>query len=183
MKKPLLYIIILVIAAGIVAAVMRNRRSVQTVPILSFADCAKAGYPIMGSYPAQCRTPDGRLFTEEVAIQPTYANGSTTDIVVTTPFPGGVTGKTFSVIGKARGPWYFEATFLLQVVAENGTVLATTPVHAQGDWMVTGFVPFKADITIPASYTGKAIIILKKDNPSGDPARDASLSIPITVEY
>lgn len=30
--------------------------------IRSFEDCEKAGYPVMESYPRQCRTPDGRTF-------------------------------------------------------------------------------------------------------------------------
>lgn len=32
--------------------------------ISSFEDCVNAGYPIMESYPRQCKTPDGRTFTE-----------------------------------------------------------------------------------------------------------------------
>ncbi|MFH1751775.1 MAG: beta-propeller domain-containing protein, partial [archaeon] len=34
--------------------------------INSFEDCINAGYPIMESFPAQCRTPDGRTFKEIV---------------------------------------------------------------------------------------------------------------------
>ena len=30
----------------------------------SFYDCIKAGYPVMESYPRQCKTPDGRTFVE-----------------------------------------------------------------------------------------------------------------------
>jgi hypothetical protein len=30
--------------------------------IQSFEDCVNAGYPILESYPRQCRTPDGRMF-------------------------------------------------------------------------------------------------------------------------
>jgi hypothetical protein len=30
--------------------------------IRNFEECAAAGYPVMESYPEQCRTPDGRLF-------------------------------------------------------------------------------------------------------------------------
>ena len=35
-------------------------------PITSFEDCAAAGYPVMESYPEQCRTPDGILFVREL---------------------------------------------------------------------------------------------------------------------
>lgn len=34
--------------------------------IRNFEQCAAAGYPIMESYPEQCRTPDGRLFVRVV---------------------------------------------------------------------------------------------------------------------
>jgi hypothetical protein len=30
----------------------------------SFGECVDAGYPVMESYPRQCRTPDDRTFTE-----------------------------------------------------------------------------------------------------------------------
>ncbi len=35
----------------------------QPQQINSFAQCAAAGYPILQSYPEQCKTPDGRTFT------------------------------------------------------------------------------------------------------------------------
>lgn len=34
--------------------------------ITSFEECAAAGYPVMESYPRQCRTPSGELFVEEI---------------------------------------------------------------------------------------------------------------------
>ena len=34
--------------------------------INSFEECAKAGYPVMQTYPRQCKLPDGRNFTEPV---------------------------------------------------------------------------------------------------------------------
>ena len=45
----------------IVGVVAWNVTKVGTVS--SFADCA-AKYPVMESYPEQCRTPDGRIFTK-----------------------------------------------------------------------------------------------------------------------
>jgi len=35
--------------------------------ITNFKECGVAGYPIMESYPRQCRTPDGRRFIEEIS--------------------------------------------------------------------------------------------------------------------
>lgn len=112
-----------------------------------------------------------------------YKNATSDLIVVELPFPDAVVGKEFSAIGRARGYWFFEASFPIQVVDKNGNVLATAIAQAQDDWMTENFVPFKADIKIPESYIGPATLILKKDNPSGLPENDASISFPINIEY
>jgi len=113
----------------------------------------------------------------------TYNNATADNITVDLPYPGAVVGKEFSVIGKARGTWYFEASFSVQILDKDGNVLFAEPAQAQSDWMTTEFVPFKADVKIPESYAGPATLILKRDNPSGMPSKDASVSFPITIEY
>ncbi|MGB4076548.1 MAG: hypothetical protein WBK28_02490 [Minisyncoccia bacterium] len=37
-------------------------------PVLSFEDCVLAGYPVMESYPEQCRTPEGMLFVRALPL-------------------------------------------------------------------------------------------------------------------
>jgi Immunoglobulin-like domain of bacterial spore germination len=151
--------------------------------IKSFEDCAKAGYPIMESYPRQCKVPDGRTYAEEIVEKITYVNSSADLIMVDLPFPGAVTGKTFSVSGKARGNWYFEASFPVEVRDSKGNVLVQKPAQAQSEWMTTDFVPFKVDLTVPESFIGPATLVLRKDNPSGLPEHDAFIMFPITIEY
>jgi hypothetical protein len=112
-----------------------------------------------------------------------YSNASADLIRVELPFPEAVTGKDFSVIGEARGTWYFEASFPIELFDKNGALLATAVAQAQDDWMTENFVPFKADFNVPESYIGPATLVLKKDNPSGLPEHDASISFPITIEY
>lgn len=175
----------LVSGAVIVAAALyfAFHKTAVAPAITSFETCATAGYPIMESYPRQCRTPDGRTYAEEISQKPTYANATDKMIKVETPYPGAVTGKTFSVIGEARGTWYFEASFPVELLDSAGQPLATAVAQAQGEWMTEDFVRFKADLTVPESYIGPATLILKKDNPSGLPQNDASVSFPITIEY
>ena len=153
------------------------------VTVNSFTDCIKAGYPAMESYPRQCKTPDGRTFVEELPpTKPTYINATSGVISVTTPTPDSVTGKEFEVRGTARG-WYFEGSFPIEIQDVNGKVLVAVPAQAQSDWMTSSLVSFIAKIKIPSNYIGKATLILKKDNPSGLPEHDASMSFPITIEY
>jgi hypothetical protein len=113
----------------------------------------------------------------------TYRNASADLVRVSLPTPGAVTGKEFKVVGEARGTWFFEASFPIEVLAKNGATLVTVVAQAQSDWMTTDFVPFSADIAVPATYIGPATIVLHKDNPSGETAFDASASFPITIEY
>lgn len=153
------------------------------VSVLSFEDCLRAGYPVMESQPRQCKTPDGRTYAEEIPVEATYINASAESITIDTPFPGAVTGKSITVMGKARGMWYFEASFPIELRDKNGKVIATGIAQAQGEWMTTEFVAYKAQLTAPSSYIGPATLVLKKDNPSGLPDKDASMTVPITVEY
>jgi hypothetical protein len=112
-----------------------------------------------------------------------YTNATTDLVAVDAPTPGAVVGKTFVVKGKARGTWYFEASFPVDILDKNGRQLASVPAQAEGDWMTENFVPFTASITVADSYVGPATVVLHKDNPSGDPSKDASVSYPITIEY
>lgn len=114
-----------------------------------------------------------------------YKNATADLIQVELPFPGAVVGKDFSVIGKARGYWFFEASFPIEVLDKNGKSLVTSIAQPRNgeDWMTTQFVNFKADIKIPQTYIGPATLVLKKNNPSGLPEHDASISFPIIVEY
>lgn len=157
---------------------------VKPVTIQSFAECEAAGYPVMESYPRQCRIPEGLTFVEELPVPTaTYTNASADLIVVDLPTPGAVLGKKFSIMGKARGTWYFEASFPITVLDMHGLVLSQGVGTAEEDWMTEEFVPFVFEAEIPETYTGPATIVIQNDNPSGDPERDRSMSFPITIEY
>jgi len=152
--------------------------------IRSFADCERAGYPVMESYPRQCAVPDGRTYAEEIVVEATYENASADMITVELPYPGAVVGKEFKIMGEARGNWYFEASFPIEIVSPSGSVIAGSFATAQGDWMTTEFVPYESEIIdLPSAYRGPATVILRKDNPSGLPENDAFMSFPIVVEY
>jgi hypothetical protein len=120
---------------------------------------------------------------KEVVLKPTYVNASADLIKVENPFPGAVTGKSFTVIGTARGYWYFEASFPIELIDKNNKVIATAVAQAQGDWMTENFVPFRVEIKAPNDYIGPATLVLKNDSPSGLPENDKSVMIPLTVEY
>jgi hypothetical protein len=101
-------------------------------------------------------------------------------IVLDSPQPNDVIESPLTIMGKARGPWYFEASFPIVLTDSDGLIIAEGHAEAQGEWMTEEFVPFKATLnfTKPAGKnTGS--LILKKDNPSGLPEHDDALEIPI----
>lgn len=111
----------------------------------------------------------------------TYMNADADRIQVTTPQPGATVSSTFTVSGKARGGWYFEANFPYEVQNASGTKIAEGPVQARGEWMTPEFVPFSFQVVVP-NYKGKATLILHNDNPSGLPENAASVSIPVVIQ-
>jgi hypothetical protein len=91
-----------------------------------------------------------------------------------------VVSSPFLVTGKAKGMWFFEASFPIKILDQDGTLLGTGIATAQGNWMTEDFVDFKSiiEFTSPKGKTGN--IIFMKDNPSGLPENDESFIIPIT---
>lgn len=183
MKYALPIFLVSIIAALIVYVLVGSGKPKEPPVVTSFEDCAAAGYPVAESHPRQCRTPNGLVYAEELHVDAVYRNASASDVAIEVPFPGGVVGKQFSVVGQARGIWYSEGVFPVLLVAPDGTVLAQAQAQAQGEWMTEGLVPFRADLSAPQEYIGPASLILSRDNPSGVPENDASVTVPLTVEY
>ncbi len=108
-------------------------------------------------------------------------------ITISFPQKNTVVMSPLVIKGKARGNWYFEASFPVRLFDGDGKEIALTPAHAKGDpasndgasWMTTQFVPFEATLTFVKPNTPNGTLVLIKDNPSGDPAKDDSISIPV----
>ncbi len=103
-------------------------------------------------------------------------------IQVNYPEPNSTIKSPLHIFGKARGTWFFEASFPIELKDINGNVLSQGIATADGEWMTTEFVDFTADLDFNIA-TGTSItigeLILKKDNPSGLPQNDDSISIPV----
>lgn len=69
--------VVLVIVGGLLVALSANREQQELLSISDFEECVAAGFPVMETFPEQCRTPDGRTFVKETQ--------ATTSPAVTTP--------------------------------------------------------------------------------------------------
>lgn len=175
-KSIITYIVIICAIAG-VAVYTRFFRAPNpaTASITSFDECVAAGYPVLESYPRQCRPPDGRNFVEDILVYGEHpgeikVNGPAINEVVTSPL---------LVSGEAKGSWYFEATFPIEVRDGNGRVIGQSFVTAQSDWMKDALVPFTGMIAFTPPTTTSGSLVLRKDNPSGLPENALEIRIPI----
>lgn len=101
-------------------------------------------------------------------------------IEISSPLPNGIITSPIQLSGRARGNWYFEASFPIELQDNQGNVIAVAIAQAQGDWMTEDFVPFSVNLTFAPQVAGsKGQLVFKKDNPSGMPENDASLIVPV----
>lgn len=102
-------------------------------------------------------------------------------IYVTHPTTGSLVTSTLTVTGRARGYWYFEASFPLEITDSAGRVISQSHAEAQSNWMTEEYVPFVGRIPFSLASTTdtRGFVIFRKDNPSGLPENDASVSVPV----
>jgi hypothetical protein len=105
-------------------------------------------------------------------------------IIVDSPKSGTLVTSPLKVTGRARGNWYFEASFPVELKDMNGQALALVPAQAQGEWMTTDWVPFEVTLvfSVTATTTDNGILTLHKDNPSGEPQFDDARSISVRLK-
>ncbi|MFA5987054.1 MAG: Gmad2 immunoglobulin-like domain-containing protein [Candidatus Paceibacterota bacterium] len=101
-------------------------------------------------------------------------------IQVNFPKPNGLVSSPLKITGKARGSWFFEASFPVTLVNWDGLIIAEGVAQATSDWMTEDFVPFEATLEFEKpTYKNNGALILKNDNPSGLSQNDKSIEIPI----
>lgn len=107
--------------------------------------------------------------------------GSTDLIQIDAPVPGAAISSPLTISGKARGGWYFEASFPVVLTDWDGLIIAEGHAEAQGDWMTEEFVPFvgtlEFDVPVCAAeteYCARGSLILQRSNASGLPEQDGA---------
>jgi len=177
MKKIILIAILIIVLVSLFLwwDYKDSQESGPVITVADFDECAAQGYPVMESYPRQCRTPDGRIFVEDIGNEL-----EKTDLIkVSKPRPNELVSSPLLIEGEARGYWFFEADFPVKILDGNGKELGTGIAKAQSEWMTEDFVPFELILLFDNSSTDRGDLILEKDNPSGLPENADELRIPV----
>lgn len=102
------------------------------------------------------------------------------EVIIDSPKAGSLIQSPLMIRGKAKGSWFFEAVFPIVLKNKEGKEIVSSRAQAQGEWMTDGYVPFSAELLYPVQNKGESgVLIFKRDNPSGLPENDASVSIPV----
>lgn len=183
MNKKTLILIVLIAVLGVGFLFYQEAKAPTSdgpvsnvpLPIASYEDCVTAGGAIQESNPPRCVTKDGKTFTEDIGNVPDKSSL----IIVSDLAPNQKVKSPLTIHGKARGTWFFEASFPIRVADGNGKNIGSAVAQAKGEWMTEDFVPFTATITFTKPTTKDGTISLLKDNPSGLPENDDALVIPV----
>ncbi len=166
--------ILLVIAALVIIFIPKGKKddtAVNPADVKDFFTCSEAGYPILDSFPAQCKTPDGRTYVEDI--------NEHVEVMVDSPAQGAIVSSPLAVTGKARGTWFFEANLPVTLKDQNGKVLAHKGAQATENWMTEDFVNFTTTLEFSQPETDFGVLLIEKDNPSGLPENDSSYAVPV----
>jgi len=106
-----------------------------------------------------------------------------TQILIDFPKDNQKITSPIKISGRAVGNWFFEGSFPIELVDLDKNIIATGIATSTEDWMTENFINFSSEIYFdkPTS-TKNAILILKKDNPSGNPEFDKSVFIPVILK-
>jgi len=109
----------------------------------------------------------------------TYASQKSVTVKIYTPGINDTLVSPVIVMGEVPGNWSFEASFPIKILDAKGNVVAKASAQLLGEWMTTRLVPFSAKLIYTMAASGNGVLLLQKDNPSGLPENNDTVSIPI----
>lgn len=186
----------LLVAYSVAAGVYVEKRiSKLTGPVtFNFEQCTES-YGVNESYPAVCMDDYGNRFTEDIVELSEdvreYIESKSELIVVESPSPLTTIESPLSFSGKARGQWFFEGSFSVLLTDWDGRIIAVgnAMVDESDNWMTEDFAGFNGSLSFEnpsfedgAEFSKRGTLIFEKSNPSGLPANDEALEIPIRFE-
>ena len=170
MNNKYLQVAVIIVLLGLAFFVIKKKPAPQVV-VTDFASCVAAQGGFANEiYPRTCNY-GGKVYTEQVITQP--------DVIVDTPQPNTIITSPLTVSGRAMNNWYFEANLPVTLKDANGNVLAQKGFYGLSDWTIPGYVGFNDTLTFSKPATQDGLLIIEKDNPSGDPINDKSFVVPV----
>ncbi len=101
------------------------------------------------------------------------------EIIIDSPRIGDLVTSPLVVTGEARGTWFFEGVFPVELIGKSGQSIKVVPATSSEPWMTEDFIPFEATIEFDSTGQESGTLRLRKDNPSGLPENDMAIGFPV----
>lgn len=175
---------VLVLGSAIGYLIYDRSQTVQDGAIANFDECVAAGHPVSESHPRRCSVPGDGTFTEVIEHQVFEFTSPKGVLITLDDLPSGASlSSPVTITGEVPGSWSFEASFPVVLVDWDGRIIAEGPAQLTGDWMTEELVPFTVTLEFdPPTDNHNGALILRTDNPSGLPANDDAVEIPVIFE-
>ena len=181
-KTIILGLIILLIA---IVFIIRFKSGGEDVWLCQNGEWVARGKPSSSKPQTACgaeqskpKISEEKTVDQQPATENTQQSAVGDNIKITSPTSGSVISSPVKITGEAKG-WYFEATFPVRLVDENGRTLAKGSAKATSDWMVDAYVPFELQLTFNPQGAKSGKLIFEKDNPSGLSENAKGFSLPV----
>ncbi|HEY9586109.1 MAG TPA: Gmad2 immunoglobulin-like domain-containing protein [Candidatus Paceibacterota bacterium] len=175
--STIIFLVIILFVIGSFLSLRKIKRFSER-EVNSFISCVAAGLPVLESFPRKCTDTEGKVYIEEVT-PPTNAI-TNPKVHVYFPTPGTTVSTPIAFSGEARGSWFFEGSFPVEVRNITGKTIAKSNAVTRDEWITEEFVSFEGDILLlPQTPSGPLFLVLKKDNSSGDPTKDEEVIVPV----
>ena len=103
-------------------------------------------------------------------------------IQITQPLPGQNINSPLKIEGIARGYWFFEANFRIELTDETYKQITEYYATATKEWMTEDWVPFTSTLQFSKPKTKNGYLIFHKANPSGLPEQEMSDTLKIRFQ-
>jgi hypothetical protein len=109
-------------------------------------------------------------------------SGDTANLVRISIQPGDAVTNGQTITGAVKGSYFFEANAVGKLLNANKNTLKQFPITATGNWQTADAVNFSFVLDTNGLPKGTGFIRIQNDNPSGDPARDKYIDIPVVFQ-
>lgn len=109
------------------------------------------------------------------------AIGDVNNLVSFSVKPGDSVSGIVEATGTVQGGYFFEGNIVMKITDTTKKVLWTGHGTATTDWMSAGPVSFTTTLDFTGLPPIAAYIDIQNDNPSGDPANQKDIYIPVII--
>jgi hypothetical protein len=138
------------------------------MPMCDCEVCAKCGDGVCGKGENHCNCPKDCKVGEGIYVEP---KGPRLNYF-------GHKGNVLELGGRIEGSWFFEGRLPVKLFDDKGNLISEGTAVARGEWMTDEKVPF--DVSFPNTNLRSGTLLFSKDNPSGLPQNEQSVSIPFS---